>query len=198
MESIIILIVVILILGIIFYFSQIQSKKRAELKLFQERQFKEFEDQIQKYQDEFNLNGLPIYDPQITFPKSEKVHGIIGNVEWREFRKVRTGRVVGHGVTGRVKITKGVYYRFGTGQYSQESVDQIKSIDFGDLYITNKKLFFRGSNQNKSIPYNSIIEISPSIDGMVVEKDKGKDVYLAFDAKLYPKQLVAACFAYQL
>ena len=59
------------------------------------------------------------------------------------------GSVGYQGLTARVKITKGIYYRAGSGK-----VNLGKSLQHdqnGEIFFTNKRVIFNGTNNNKII-----------------------------------------------
>src|SRR5690606_9498538 len=85
-------------------------------------------------------DGIPEAASEISLKRGETLHVVLPSIQWCEYRKVRTGRVSGHGVTGRIRIAKGIYYRYGTGQIDAETMDQLSVIDNGSLYFTNKGL----------------------------------------------------------
>ena len=43
-------------------------------------------------------------------------------------------------------------------------------IDTGTLYITNKRIIFTGSRNNKTISLSSILSLTPYTDGVEIEK----------------------------
>jgi hypothetical protein len=164
--------------------SSAKQKKRNE-----ERQRKEIEDFTQAFTsigEKYIASGLPEYRADFALKKDEKLYVRLAGVNWMEYRKVRTGRVSGHGFTGSITIAKGLRYRYGTGYVAAESMDQLKPIDTGDLFITSKSVIFRGSMGNKTIPLNKIMKLTPSMVGLKIERDTGKDVYIPFDFKPMP------------
>ena len=51
------------------------------------------------------------------------------------------------------------------------SEDVSVKIDSGTIYITNKRVIFRGTNENKTIKLPKILNISPYANGIRLEKD---------------------------
>lgn len=118
-------------------------------------------------------NGdLPIITPEIMLPKNEVCY-LKSSVNLYENRKV-TKRVGYAGPTARVKIMKGVYFRAGNVGVTRQTEDTLTNIDSGNLYITNKKILFKGNIVNKTYRYNQIIDIIPYSDGLELVKDTGK------------------------
>ena len=134
--------------------------------------------EFQRIGEKYETVGIPQIDSDISLKRGETLHVRLGGIQWMEYRKKRTGRVMAHGLTARVKIAKGLYYRAGTGQVISESVDQLTPIDNGDLYFTNKGVFFRGNLGNKNVPYDKIVMLTPFQKGIKIERETGKDVYI--------------------
>lgn len=179
------LVVVILIL-----ISRAKKKKQAHEK----KELESFINEVDGFLDEFKEKGISPIDCDIKLDKDEHLFTLLKSVDWREYRKVRTGKVAGHGVMGRVKIGKGISYRYGAGQVGSQSVDTIKTIDSGDLYLTNKRIIFRGSQGNKSLAFNKILVINPGTAGIEIEKEVGKNVYIPYDFMNNPYKLAMIQF----
>lgn len=79
-----------------------------------------------------------------------------------EAKSIRTS--IGGGVGFRVM--KGVYVGGYKGQ--SESNQELRAIESGELIITNKKLVFRGSKENRVIPLSKIIEIKMHSDAIEI------------------------------
>ena len=101
-------------------------------------------------------------------------------VDWLEERRV-THRYNYSGPQARIRIAKGVYWRLGSMAVKPTSEDVLKHIDSGVLYVTNKRVLFRGQRGNKSIRLNRIIHIEPYGNGVEIEKDAGKNPFLQFN-----------------
>ncbi|MHB0756902.1 hypothetical protein [Polaribacter sp. M15] len=125
-------------------------------------------------------NGeIPVYNnPPINIQKSESLY-FMTSVNWKEQRRV-TKRVNYGGVTARVKIAKGVYYRMGSFSAKTVSDDVWQVIDNGTIYLTNKRLIFMGSRGNKTIRINKILNIAPYRNGIDIQKETGKSPFLEF------------------
>ena len=118
------------------------------------------------------LDPIPL---QIMLPKTEICY-FASNAELYETRKV-TKSVSYGGPSIRMKILKGVYYRAGNLGFRPHSEDELTLIDSGKLYITNKRLLFVGSKQNKPIQLNKIIDFTVYRNGLEVLKDSGKSPF---------------------
>lgn len=119
-----------------------------------------------------NLN-LPVIQPDIVIQKSEACHLKITNVNWYELRSVRQ-RVSYSGYSTSFRVAKGFYLRSGSYKPQSYSVDTMKLIDTGTLYLTNKRIIFTGSKKNSNIRIDKIIDFTPYTDGVEIGKDTGK------------------------
>jgi hypothetical protein len=119
---------------------------------------------------------LPIISTEIILPKKEicYYHNL---VDWYEYRTITT-RVNYGGPTFRIKIAKGLYYRAGSLGVGRESREDLKKIDEGSLYITNKRLLFRGTTKNMNIQLDKIIDLEKYSDGFKIVKDSGRNVLI--------------------
>lgn len=134
---------------------------------------------------EIENGSLPTIVANINLPKSETLH-FTTSIAWQEQRKITT-RYNYAGPTARIKIVKGVYYRFGSMGVRPQSEDVWQTIDQGKIFLTNKRLIFMGEKGNKNIPLNKIIDFTPYSDGVDIQKDSGKSPFLKFsdDTELF-------------
>lgn len=82
-----------------------------------------------------------------------------------------------HGPSGRIRITKGLSWRYGSVSIDRVSREELRQIDTGTLYITNKRILFNGQNKNLNTQFKKIIHFSVYGDGLKIEKDTGRDQY---------------------
>jgi len=70
------------------------------------------------------------------------------------------------------------------GSISVERVTQdvLTGIDSVDFYITSKKVFLQGARKNTSIPLNKVMQFTVFRDGLQIEKQTGRDVYVVGSA----------------
>lgn len=88
------------------------------------------------------------------------------------------------GVTGSFRIMKGVSIRAGQISTQRVTEEVLKLLGTGTLYFTNKRLLFDGSNKTVSIPLKKIMNFTFVRDGMIVEKETGKDQLFEFSADI--------------
>lgn len=55
--------------------------------------------------------------------------------------------------------------------------EELRKLDAGTLYITNKRLLFNGASKNVSLPLKRVIHFTMYADGLRIEKDSGRDQY---------------------
>lgn len=94
------------------------------------------------------------------------------------------GRISGHGITARVKIMKGVYYRVGTGRVGMGKSWQADQS--GELHFTTDRIIFDGSNKNLSTQWHKVINLGISTDGkqISIDRESGADWVFVVDQAL--------------
>ncbi len=103
--------------------------------------------------------------------------------EWYELRTI-TKRINYGGPTARVKIMKGVYYRVGSVGVNRVTSTELKLINRGTLYLTNKRLIFTSSDKNSTIKLEKILSFTPYSDGIELEKETGKNPTIMFNSNV--------------
>lgn len=119
-------------------------------------------------------NGpMPWYHVGIALQKGEKCH-YAGAASWNEVRAV--SRVVTYrGLTNRIRIMKGLYYRSGAIKATSYPQLELTNIDTGTVYITNKRVIFDGGSVNKTVTLSSLLGIEVFSDGIGLEKANGRN-----------------------
>jgi hypothetical protein len=107
----------------------------------------------------------------------------------------RTGTIGGHGISGRIKLAKGIYYRVGVGKIGAPKDWRIE--DNGRLVITNKRMLFIGDLKTLSATHTQILDTQISNDGseMLIKRDKGPDWRFAF-GQVAPVERMAGAISY--
>ena len=75
---------------------------------------------------------------------------------------------------------KGVRFRFGS--YSPVRSEEITPLSNGVLYVTSKRLFFKGEARNVTIGLKKIVDGQVFADSLRVEKSTGKPDYFSMNA----------------
>ena len=117
-----------------------------------------------------------IENPPIILKKGEEAYLILNNVEFREARSVRVSHGGGGGVSFRV--AKGVTLHTGTGRGQSESHEEIRTIDTGQLVLTNKRLIFNGNKKTVPLQLNKIVSMNEYSDAIAIRvENKQKTQY---------------------
>jgi len=119
-----------------------------------------------------NLELTAIH-PDIALQKSETCYFQAVCVNWFELRSVRQ-RVSYTGYSTSFRVAKGFYLRSGSYAPRNYSTDEMKLIDKGTIYLTNKRVIFTGAKKNSNIRLDKILSLTPYSDGVEIDKDTGK------------------------
>jgi hypothetical protein len=92
-------------------------------------------------------------------------------------RRLVTKSIAYRGPAGRIRIMKGLSWRFGSVSLSRITAEELRQLDAGTLYVTSKRLLFQGRLRNATIGYGRIIRFTLYKDGIAVEKDRGPAAY---------------------
>jgi len=77
-----------------------------------------------------------------------------------------------------LRVTKGVWYRFGSSQSVTERSDDVRIVDQGTLVVTNDRLAFIGLVRTISAQWSKIVGVNAFSDAVGVHFDRGnKPVY---------------------
>lgn len=72
---------------------------------------------------------------------------------------------------GAFRIAKGVYVGGSSGSSRSEGKQELKLIDKGVLILTNKRLVFDGSHENRNINLDKVISVNPHLDSVEVSTE---------------------------
>jgi len=180
MDVLIIIIAAIVVIAIIAFSSSQAENERVQEQLTERKD--EFGIETEALAKQYLETSIPtVQGANIKLQRGEILHAVIPDVDWREARVVRTGNVSGVGVTGRIKLAKGIYLRGGTGNISYESEQIFKVIDSGDFFMTNKRWFLMGQTSTKKILLSKILTFSGNLgetEGLIIKRETGKDVLI--------------------
>ena len=180
MDVLIIIIAAIVVIAIIAFSSSQAENERVQEQLTERKD--EFGIETEALAKQYLETSIPtVQGANIKLQRGEILHAVIPDVDWREARVVRTGNVSGVGVTGRIKLAKGIYLRGGTGNISYESEQIFKVIDSGDFFMTNKRWFLMGETSTKKIMLSKILTFSGNLgetEGIIIKRETGKDVLI--------------------
>ena len=94
-------------------------------------------------------------------------------------QKTVTHRVGYSGLTYSTKVIGNLRWRWGNIKPQTYTTSELKNVDEGNLYLTNKRLVFVGMHQTKSIPLSKIVSFTPHTNGLLVRKDNAKPLFFA-------------------
>ena len=89
--------------------------------------------------------------------------------EYLEDRERR--EFVGRSQGVSIRVMKGVYYRVGSFKGNPVTHQERVSLGNGTLYVTNKNLYFAGSQKSVKIPYGKIISFEQFSNGIGIMRD---------------------------
>lgn len=144
----------------------------------------QIDDKIKSKLDRYKLywvieNGeIPEINVPLSLEKNEKCY-FQTKCEWYEMRTV-TQRINYSGTTASIKIMKGVRYRVGTIKPQRITSEQWKQIDYGSMYLTNKRIILIGQSKNSNIKLQKILSFTPYSDGVEISKDAGRNPLIRF------------------
>jgi len=105
----------------------------------------------------------------INLQKGEKIVWAFSNSKYLE-DKIRRQYVGGsHGVS--VRVMKGVYYKVGSFKGQNIEYMERVHIDRGWVILTNKNIYFVGSQKSLRISYAKVISFEPYTDGVGIMRD---------------------------
>lgn len=114
-------------------------------------------------------------DVPIQLQKGENCYWHSEDVVMSELRQV-TQRVNYGGITARVKIVKGVYYRAGSIGAQTIKRDEWVNLDVGTLYVTNKRFIYTGSRGVKAYKLDQIVSFIPYKDAVEIHMPNKKPI----------------------
>ena len=137
--------------------------------------------QFQKLKLYWALENLPLPTIQsdIALQKGEECYFSTSNVNWYEPRVVRKSSAR-TGVTFRV--AKG-FYLHAAQPARISSTEQLKLINSGAVYLTNKRIIFIGQGKNSNIRLDKIVNFVPYTDGVEIGKDTGRNPTLQLSSR---------------
>jgi tellurite resistance protein len=154
-----------------------------------------FDEKTQRLVERLRLLGqidaghLPTVAAPIMLTKGEVCHFAAGTISQREIRTV-TRRVNYSGVSSSVRVIGNVRWRVGSISTQRVTQDVMTEVDRGNVYITSKKLLIQGARKKTSVSLGKIIHFTVFTDGLQIQKETGKDIWVVGDADC---QIAGAC-----
>lgn len=180
--------VVVLTIGGMIYFIQLKEKtKRAEDEKLALR-ISKLNSELMMIQKQYEQSGVPLIESDIILKRGERLYAKLLDITWSEIRRETTSLNIS-GFSARVPFGSGISYKSGSYNIERVTSDQLTQIDSGDLYFTNKSMLFRGKLGNKNITHSKILNIIPHLEGIIIEKETGRSIFISCSIKT--EQLVA-------
>jgi hypothetical protein len=123
---------------------------------------------------ELENQPLPVVPTAVRLKAKEQCHAVATPTKLCEFR-TRTRAVQYAGPSARIRLAKGIYFNMGHLFVNRVKDEALHTLDIGTLYVTNQRFLFDGNKKTSTIPLTRIINATVHADGVVVEKDSGKD-----------------------
>ncbi|WP_456311833.1 hypothetical protein [Pseudomonas shirazensis] len=138
---------------------------------------KEITKQLEKLRLYWKLENLPLstIDVDIVIQKSEQCYFKTSPVKWNELKNL--SQKPSH-YNLNIKALKEFYLTFSSKRSNNSAY--IKYIDSGTLYLTNKRIIFIGRNKNLNIRFEKILRLNPQSDGIELDKETIKSVFIQF------------------
>lgn len=157
-------IVVAVIFVIVFIRQLIENKKQAErqreLDNYHGVKYRQWRMRIQKTGQ---ITPVPC---SLMMKKGEECLHVAHGVTLYEIRSVRhSTHSFGSVPIGRSRM------RVGGGETTSRSTDEWTAIATGDLYVTNKQLYFDGDKQDRKIPIGKIATIKADVSAIEVSAE---------------------------
>jgi hypothetical protein len=95
----------------------------------------------------------------------------------RKFKRITTA-INYRGMSGSIKIMKGLRYRMGSINVGHETQDIFAVDDIGIFYLTNQRIGFLGSRKQFDLPYIKINSIELKPEGLYIFKSGKEQAYI--------------------
>jgi len=148
-----------------------------------------FDDATKNDLDKYRLywqienNEMPQLQVDINIPRTEKCYFIAKNAHWFE-QTAETPSKVNSNSSLSLKIAKGLYWRGSSTDNKTLDKVQWQNTDVGILYLTNKRVLFKGSKGDKIVLLNRIIDFVVFSNGIEIEKGEGKNPFMQFQGNI--------------
>lgn len=136
---------------------------------------------LEKYKLYWQIENddMPELVVDINIPRSEKCYFHIKG-SWSENNKDLSSKTL---VSSNLslKIAKGIYWREPNKQNKNLLEDGWEEADTGDIYLTNKRILFKGNKGDKVLLLSRIVDFYVFKNGIEVDKEDDKSPFLKFD-----------------
>lgn len=136
---------------------------------------------LEKYKLYWQIENdeMPALVVDLNIPRSEKCYFVVEDALWyEELEATDHGSYAQSNLS--LKIAKGIYWRERNRDSMTLHEDRWVKVDTGNLYLTNKRLFFRGKNGDKIMLLSRVLDFTVYENGIEVQKNSDKDVFMNF------------------
>ncbi len=136
---------------------------------------------LEKYKLYWRIENdeLPELHVDINIPRNEKCY-FFTEAEWME-RSIDDAAKTLTFENLRLKIAKGLYWRKSTENDKDLKKEGWQVVDNGTLYLTNKRVLFKGQKGDKIVLLNRIFDFIVFSNGIEVEKEGERHPFLRFE-----------------
>ena len=176
------LVIIAIIAGIWWYNNKSDhaKQKQAEQAKANEKAQQERQERLDQYAHD-NLKSLASKVDFVNLKPKEYLYYANADhlARWIETR-TRTSRVNYGGLTGNIKIMKGVHYRTGSIKTDVQHEDYQKVIFEGYPLLTNRRiiLYNKDTETAKAYPFTRILKATAYADGTMLSSESGKNVVI--------------------
>jgi DnaJ-domain-containing protein 1 len=121
---------------------------------------------------EIDNGQIPEVAADISLFKGERCYSQT-MADWYELR-TKTTSVSYHGPSVSIRIAKGVRYRLGNVTPIRHTKEELTRLDSGTLYITDRRIIFKGTKKNTTLRYSALLGFTPYSDGIELERSSGR------------------------
>lgn len=138
----------------------------------------EAEQQINTLIEQIN-NGEYSVDVSIKLT-NETAYLHLRDAEWQEIRA--TIKSVSYSnISQTFKIAGGLKLKLGNLKPVAHRQSEFTKIAKGDFYVTNKRVLLVSATETKKIDLNNILNVSLFKDGILIQRDSGKSIFIPMD-----------------
>lgn len=136
---------------------------------------------LEKYKLYWQIENddMPELHVDLNIPKSEKCYFFTEDSSWHE-KSGNEEQTTGTRANLSLKIAKGLYWRDPSDNDIDLVEEKWEKQQEGKLYLTNKRILFK-SDKDKVILLSRITDFSVYQNGILINKEGGGGIFLAFD-----------------
>jgi anti-sigma28 factor (negative regulator of flagellin synthesis) len=151
--------------------ARIEEEKQKKLKKQEEENLK-ITNIINQIHD-----GNYSVDVSIKLNNDEKAYFFIVGAEWHETRSTMKS-IPYMNLSHTFKIGKGTNFKIGNIKPLVHKKSEFTKIATGDFYVTSNRIMLVSPSETKKINLSSIINVSIFSDGILLQRDSGKSVFI--------------------